>query len=96
MRDGCLICIGKGNKDWNQSAPHGAGRVLSRRRAMDSLCMKEYREAMEGIYTTSISKATLDEAPSAYKPIEEIMENIGDTVEIIKVIKPVYNYKSPD
>ncbi len=96
MRDGCLICIGKGNKDWNQSAPHGAGRVLSRRRAMDSLCMQEYRASMEGIYTTSISKATLDEAPSAYKPIEEIMENIGDTVEIIKVIKPLYNYKSAE
>lgn len=63
---------------------------------MDSLCMQEYRASMEGIYTTSISKATLDEAPSAYKPIEEIMENIGDTVEIIKVIKPLYNYKSAE
>lgn len=94
MRDGSLICIGKGNPDWNYSAPHGAGRILSRNKAKEALDMETFKSTMEGIYTTSITKDTLDEAPMAYKPIESIMENIQDTVSILEVIKPVYNYKA--
>lgn len=96
MRDGSLICIGKGNPDWNFSAPHGAGRVLSRSEAKELINIDEYRESMKGIYTTSVSQATIDESPFAYKPIEEIMANITDTVEIIDVIKPVYNFKASE
>lgn len=94
MRDGSLIAIGKGNEDWNESAPHGAGRVLSRTQARGSLDMKEFRDTMEGIYSTSIRRSTLDEAPMAYKPMEEIVEAIGDTVEIIHHIRPIYNFKA--
>lgn len=94
MRDGSLICIGKGNPDWNYSAPHGAGRILSRSKAKDTISMAEYQESMKGIYTTSVNRGTIDESPMAYKPIEEIIENIKDTVEIIDVIKPVYNFKA--
>lgn len=94
MRDGSLICIGKGNPDWNYSAPHGAGRILSRSKAKDTVSMTEYQESMKGIYTTSVNRGTIDESPMVYKPIEEIMENIKDTVEIIDVIKPVYNFKA--
>lgn len=94
MRDGSLICVGKGNADWNYSAPHGAGRVLSRSKAKDTVSMTEYKESMKGIYTTSVNRGTIDESPMAYKPIEEIMENIKDTVEIVDVIKPVYNFKA--
>ena len=94
MRDGSLICIGKGNPDWNYSAPHGAGRILSRSKAKDTISMTEYQESMKGIYTTSVNRGTIDESPMAYKPIEEIMKNIEDTVEIVDVIKPVYNFKA--
>lgn len=94
MRDGSLICIGKGNPDWNYSAPHGAGRILSRSKAKDTISMAEYQESMKGIYTTSVNRGTIDESPMAYKPIEEIMKNIEDTVEIVDVIKPVYNFKA--
>lgn len=94
MRDGSLICIGKGNSDWNYSAPHGAGRILSRSKAKDTISMTEYQESMKGIYTTSVNKGTIDESPMVYKPIEEIMENIKDTVEIVDIIKPVYNFKA--
>lgn len=94
MRDGSLICVGKGNADWNYSAPHGAGRILSRSKAKDTISMTEYQESMKGIYTTSVNKGTIDESPFVYKPIEEIMENIKDTVEIIDIIKPVYNFKA--
>lgn len=96
MRDGSLICIGKGNPDWNCSAPHGAGRLMSRTQAKKSFTLEEYQKQMEGIYTTSISYNTLDECPMAYKPIEEIVKQIGPTVDIIKQIKPVYNFKAPD
>jgi len=96
MRDGALICIGRGNDDWNQSAPHGAGRLMSRTEAKSSISMKDYRESMSGIYTTSVSKATLDESPMAYKPIDEIVANIGPTAEIISHIKPIYNFKAGD
>lgn len=94
MRDGSLICVGKGNEDWNYSAPHGAGRILSRSKAKDTISMAEYQESMKGIYTTSVNMGTIDESPMAYKPIEEIMKNIEDTVEIVDVIKPVYNFKA--
>lgn len=94
MRDGALICIGKGNSDWNYSAPHGAGRVLSRGQAKQAISMEDYRKAMEGIYSTSVNESTLDESPFAYKGIESIVENIGDTVEIIKQVKPTYNFKA--
>lgn len=94
MRDGSLICIGKGNPDWNYSAPHGAGRVMSRTEAKSCLGMKEFKESMQGIYSTSISKETIDEAPMVYKPMDEIVRNIQDTVEIVNIIKPIYNFKA--
>jgi len=94
MRDGSLICVGKGNEDWNFSAPHGAGRLLSRSKAKDKLDLKEFKKQMKGIYTTSVGRNTLDEAPNAYKSIDEIKENITDTVQIVDTIKPVYNYKA--
>lgn len=94
MRDGSLICVGKGNPDWNYSAPHGAGRILSRSEAKDAVGMDEFREAMEGIYSSSVMESTIDESPMVYKPMEEIMENIRDTVDVVKVIKPVYNFKA--
>ena len=94
MRDGSLHCIGKGNKDWNESAPHGAGRLVSRRSAKDIFTLSDFKKSMDGIYTSTINKGTLDEAPFAYKPIEEIISNIKDTVEIYKSLKPLYNFKS--
>ena len=96
MRDGSLICVGKGNPDWNYSAPHGAGRLMSRSKAKELLSMEEYQESMNGIYTTSVSRATIDEAPQAYKSMEEIKNAITDTVEIIDAIKPIYNFKASD
>lgn len=94
MRDGSLICIGKGNPDWNYSAPHGAGRIMSRSQAKDLVNFDEFKESMNGIYSTSVVESTIDEAPMVYKPMDEIMENIKDTVEIIDVIKPIYNFKA--
>ena len=94
MRDGSLICIGKGNPDWNYSAPHGAGRILSRGQAKDNISMDDFKETMRGIYSTSVTESTLDEAPMAYKPMDEIVQNIQDTVEIVHVIKPIYNFKA--
>lgn len=94
MRDGSLICIGKGNPDWNYSAPHGAGRILSRSKAKEVISMQEFKDTMSGIYSTSVTEATMDEAPIAYKPMQEIMDNITDTVEIVKIIKPIYNFKA--
>lgn len=96
MRDGSIIAVGKGNFDWNYSAPHGAGRVLSRTQAMKNLNMGDYKDTMKNVWTTSVSEETLDEAPMAYKPMEEIISNIGDTVEVVRVIKPVYNFKASD
>ena len=92
MRDGSLICIGKGNEDWNYSAPHGAGRLMSRTKAKKTFELKNFKKEMEGIYTTSVSKDTLDECPMAYKAMEDIIKNIGDTVDIIKRIIPIYNF----
>jgi len=94
MRDGCIIGIGKGNNDWNQSAPHGAGRIMSRSKAKEMLDLNEYQDTMSNIFTTSVSIHTIDEAPMAYKPSEEIVNYIKDTVEIEKIIKPVYNFKA--
>ena len=96
MRDGCIIGTGKGNPDWNMSAPHGAGRVMSRSKAKESVSLEEFEKSMEGIYTTSVNLSTIDESPMAYKPIDEIMENIKDTVNIEKVIKPIYNFKAAE
>ncbi|ATW25414.1 RtcB family protein [Candidatus Formimonas warabiya] len=96
MRDGSILATGKGNTLWNQSAPHGAGRLMSRKQARCSLSLEEFKKSMEGIYTTSLSRETLDEAPFAYKPMEEIIANIQDTVEINRIIKPIYNFKAAD
>lgn len=94
MRDGSLICLGVGNPDWNYSAPHGAGRILSRAAAKELIPMSDFVNSMEGIYSTSVVMETIDEAPMAYKPMEEIISNIGDTVTITDVIKPIYNFKA--
>ena len=96
MRDGCIIAIGKGNDDWNQSAPHGAGRIMSRMQAKEKFNLDEFEKSMNGIYTTSICENTIDEAPFVYKPMQEIIDCIGDTVEIVKIIKPIYNFKAKD
>ena len=94
MRDGSVLAVGKGNPDWNYSAPHGAGRIMSRGDAKVQLSMDDYKASMAGIYTTSINESTLDEAPHAYKSLEDIIDVIGDTVEIVDVMKPVYNFKA--
>lgn len=94
MRDGSLICVGKGNPDWNYSAPHGAGRLMSRAKAKRSISMQDFKDTMSDIYTTSVCEETLDEAPQAYKSAEEIMSLIGETVEIVDVVKPIYNFKA--
>lgn len=94
MRDGSIIAAGKGNSEWNHSAPHGAGRVMSRAKARETLNMESYKEAMAGIYTTSVNEDTLDEAPMAYKSLEDILDVIGETVEVIDVMKPIYNFKA--
>lgn len=94
MRDGSLICIGKGNRNWNYSAPHGAGRLMSRTKAKNSFTVSEFKKQMKGIYSTSINKDTLDECPMAYKNIDDIVNNIKDTVEILDIIKPIYNFKA--
>ncbi|MBP5430784.1 RtcB family protein [Ruminococcus sp.] len=96
MRDGSLICTGKGNPDWNFSAPHGAGRLMSRSQAKQNFTVSEYKKQMNGIYTTSVNAQTLDECPMAYKSMKDIVDNICDTVEINEVIKPIYNFKAGD
>lgn len=94
MRDGSIIAIGKGNEDWNNSAPHGAGRIMSRMKAKKTFKFDEFKKSMEGIYTTSVVEETIDEAPFVYKPMKEIIDNIKDTAEIEKIIKPIYNFKA--
>lgn len=94
MRDGSLICVGKGNPDWNYSAPHGAGRLMSRSAAKEMFTVEEFEKQMSSVYTTSVSQSTLDECPMAYKSMEDIMENISPTVDIVEAIKPVYNFKA--
>ncbi|MBO7372940.1 MAG: RtcB family protein, partial [Oscillospiraceae bacterium] len=96
MRDGSLICIGKGNEEWNCSAPHGAGRLMSRKQARAELSMDEYAAEMEGIWSSCVVKDTLDESPMAYKPLDEIVSEIGPTAEIVERIRPVYNFKATD
>ena len=94
MKDGSVLTIGKGNPEWNYSAPHGAGRIMSRRSAKERLNMEEYRVQMQGIYTTSVCEDTLDEAPMAYKSLEDIIDVIQESVDVIDVMKPIYNFKA--
>ena len=94
MRDGSIIAVGKGNADWNNSAPHGAGRLMSRHKAKEIFNLEEFKESMKDIYSTSVVEETIDEAPFAYKPMQEIIDNIKDTVEIERIIKPIYNFKA--
>lgn len=96
MRDGSLLCMGKGNSDWNFSAPHGAGRLMSRRNIKDMISLEEYVESMKDIYSTTVNQSTLDESPFAYKPMEEIISNIGGTVDIVDILRPLYNFKSSE
>ncbi len=96
MRDGSLICVGKGNADWNYSAPHGAGRLMSRAKAKDSISMEDYKKSMEGIFTTCVNTSTIDESAFAYKPMDEIIRNVKDTVDVIDIIKPIYNFKASE
>ncbi len=94
MRDGSIIAIGKGNPEWNYSAPHGAGRLMSRNTAKEAVTLDDFKKSMEGIYSTSINKYTLDESPFAYKPMEEILNNITETAKVIDIVKPIYNFKA--
>lgn len=94
MRDGSIIAVGKGNTDWNNSAPHGAGRIMSRHKAKETFKLEDFKESMKNVYTTSVAEETIDEAPFCYKPMQEIIDNIQDTVEIQKIIKPIYNFKA--
>lgn len=94
MRDGSIIAVGKGNSKWNCSAPHGAGRVLSRGKAKEKIPFEEFKNTMKDVWSTSVCKETLDESPMAYKPIADILNNIGDTVDVVGIIKPIYNFKA--
>lgn len=96
MRDGSVLAIGKGNAEWNYSAPHGAGRIMSRKKAKESLSLEDYKKTMEGVYTTSVNEATLDEAPMAYKSLEDIIDVIEESVDVMDVMKPIYNFKASD
>ncbi len=96
MRDGCIFGTGKGNDDWNQSAPHGAGRLMSRSQAFRELSMEEFQEQMKGIYTTSVTQKTLDESPMAYKGMDAILKHIGPTVDVVDIFKPLYNFKAEE
>ena len=96
MRDGSVLARGKGNPEWNYSAPHGAGRLMSRKDAKNTLSMDEYRETMEGIYTTSVNEQTLDEAPMAYKALDDIIDDIRESVDVIDILKPIYNFKAAE
>lgn len=96
MRDGCILGEGLGNPDWNESAPRGAGRIMSRNKAKTSISIEEYKKSMDGIFTTSVDMQTLDEAPQAYKPMSEIVECIAETVAVKKILKPVYNFKASE
>lgn len=96
MRDGSVLAVGRGNPEWNYSAPHGAGRLMSRTRAKENLSMEDYRKTMEGVYTTSVNEATLDEAPMAYKSLADIIDVIREAVDVIDIMKPIYNFKASD
>ena len=94
MRDGSVLAVGKGNPEWNYSAPHGAGRVMSRGKAKESIDIEAYKASMNGIYTTSVNESTIDEAPMAYKSLADIIEVIRDSVDIIDIMRPIYNFKA--
>ena len=94
MRDGSVLAVGKGNPEWNYSAPHGAGRIMSRTKAKNELDLDEYRKAMAGVYTTSVNEYTLDEAPMAYKSLEDIIDVIRESVDVVDVMKPIFNFKA--
>ena len=96
MRDGSVICIGRGNEEFNSSSPHGAGRSMSRKKAKANLSLEEFEASMQGIFSTCVSRATLDEAPMAYKDGESVLGNIHETAEIVERIRPVYNFKAPE
>ena len=96
MKDGSILAIGKGNPEWNYSAPHGAGRLMSRTKAKETLDLEAYRKTIEGIYTTSVNEATIDEAPMAYKSLEDIIDIIRESVDVIEVLKPIYNFKASE
>ena len=96
MRDGSVLAIGKGNPEWNDSAPHGAGRIMSRTTAREKLNMADYESAMRGVYTTSVNLSTIDEAPMAYKSLADIIDVIRDSVDVVDIMKPVYNFKASD
>ena len=96
MRDGSVLARGKGNPEWNYSAPHGAGRIMSRTKAREILDLEAYKKMMEGVYTTSVNKTTLDEAPMAYKSLKDIIDVIQETVDVIEILKPIYNFKASD
>lgn len=96
MRDGSILAVGLGNPDWNFSAPHGAGRLMSRTDAFKTLTMEDYKSSMQGIYTTSVLPDTLDEAPMAYKSIDEILDMVQESVDVIDILKPVYNFKAAE
>ena len=96
MRDGSVLAVGKGNPEWNYSAPHGAGRLMSRTKAKNALSLEEYKETMKGVYTTSVNENTLDESPMAYKSLKDIIDVIRESVDVIDVMKPIYNFKASD
>ena len=96
MRDGSVLARGKGNPEWNFSAPHGAGRVMSRTKARETLDIEEYKKTMEGIYTTSVNEATIDESPMAYKSLNDIIDVISESVDIVEILKPIYNFKASE
>ena len=96
MKDGSVLATGKGNPEWNYSAPHGAGRLMSRRKAKEMISIEEYKNIMEGVYTTSVNEATLDEAPMAYKSLDDIIDVIKESVDIIDIMKPIYNFKASE
>ena len=94
MRDGSIIAMGKGNADWNDSAPHGAGRLMSRTKAKAEIRLEDFKNEMKEVYSSSIVESTIDEAPGAYKPAKEILEYIKPTVDVLHIVKPVYNFKA--
>lgn len=96
MRDGSVLARGKGNPEWNYSAPHGAGRLMSRTKARETLDLEAYRKTMEGIYTTSVNEATIDEAPMAYKSLKDIIDVVRESVDVIEILKPIYNFKASE
>ena len=96
MRDGSILAVGKANPEWNFSAPHGAGRLMSRNQAKELLNLEEYKNSMKNVYSTSINESTLDEAPMAYKSLSDIIDVIAESVDVLEIMKPIYNFKAPE